>query len=162
MKLVATLGLIQKNGKILLAMKKRGHGQGWWNGYGGKVLEDEDPEAAMVRELLEESGLEALRLHKRGFLEFVFKGSDLIIETHLFAIVDYSGELIETEEMRPKWFPKDKLPFEDMWPADRQWMPDFIEGKNISGKVIFNSETKEIIRAKFKNTQEPGLKKLVK
>ena len=35
------LELILKQKKILLAMKKRGFGSGKWNGYGGKVKENE-------------------------------------------------------------------------------------------------------------------------
>lgn len=36
-----TLALIRKEERILLGMKKRGFGAGRWNGFGGKVNNDE-------------------------------------------------------------------------------------------------------------------------
>lgn len=49
------MAIIQHGDQVLLAMKKKGFGEGWWNGYGGKVEAGETVEAAMVRELREES-----------------------------------------------------------------------------------------------------------
>ena len=71
-----TLAIIQHGGKVLFAMKKKGFGQGWWNGYGGKVETGETVEAAMVRELREESGLVATEYRPRGVVEFIFDGTD--------------------------------------------------------------------------------------
>ena len=69
-----TICFLHDDEKVLLAMKKRGFGEGWWNGYGGKLIEGETPEEAAIRELEEESGIRAKRIEKRGFL--VFKGED--------------------------------------------------------------------------------------
>ncbi len=44
--------------QILLAMKKRGFGEGKWNGAGGKVEEGETIVQAASRELREETGIE--------------------------------------------------------------------------------------------------------
>lgn len=38
---VYTLVFVREAGKILLGMKKRGFGQGRWNGFGGKVEKGE-------------------------------------------------------------------------------------------------------------------------
>ena len=51
----AKLCLLIKDGKILLAMKKRGFGVGKWNGCGGKLKDNERLEDAAIRELQEES-----------------------------------------------------------------------------------------------------------
>ncbi|CAN0403706.1 unnamed protein product, partial [Ectocarpus sp. 8 AP-2014] len=45
--------------EILLGMKKRGFGEGKWNGFGGKVESGESVEEAAKRELMEEAGLTA-------------------------------------------------------------------------------------------------------
>lgn len=39
------------NNQILLPMKKRGFGKGMFNGYGGKVMEGESVESAMIGNL---------------------------------------------------------------------------------------------------------------
>lgn len=49
-------------------MKKRGFGEGWWNGYGGKVQDGESMTDAMVRELQEESDLVAKNTEKEQLL----------------------------------------------------------------------------------------------
>jgi len=58
MKKIQTLCLIHQHPKILLGMKKRGFGQGRWNGFGGKVAPEETVLEAAKREMLEEAGLE--------------------------------------------------------------------------------------------------------
>ena len=47
--LETTLCLLKKDNRILLAMKKRGFGEGKYNGVGGKIENGETPEEAMIR-----------------------------------------------------------------------------------------------------------------
>jgi len=56
-KKVLTLVMPRREGRILLGMKKRGFGQGRWNGFGGKVEKGESVAEGAARELLEESCL---------------------------------------------------------------------------------------------------------
>ncbi|CAN0571511.1 unnamed protein product, partial [Ectocarpus sp. 12 AP-2014] len=51
-------------------MKKRGFGEGKWNGFGGKVESGESVEEAAKRELMEEAGVTARELSLRGRLIF--------------------------------------------------------------------------------------------
>ena len=44
-----TLALIQKDGKVLLGLKKRGFGMGLWNGFGGKIEHGETNNEAAAR-----------------------------------------------------------------------------------------------------------------
>lgn len=44
-----TLLFVLKPGKVLLGYKKRGFGQGRWNGFGGKVQQNETIQEAAVR-----------------------------------------------------------------------------------------------------------------
>ena len=55
MKSVQTLGVVVDGDKILLGMKKRGFGEGKWNGFGGKVKEGETIEDALKRSAESES-----------------------------------------------------------------------------------------------------------
>ena len=96
---ITTLAIIGDNDNILLGMKKRGFGEGWWNGFGGKVQDNESIEQTMLRELQEESGLMAEQYKKRAMLEFYFKGTDKEVEMHVFEVSRWTGELKETEEM---------------------------------------------------------------
>lgn len=149
MRQITTLSIIEDGDKALLAMKKRGFGEGWWNGYGGKVQEGESITDAMVRELYEESGLIARKYRERAIIEFFFDGTDYEVEMHVFEVSDYDGQLVETEEMKPKWFLKKEIPYNEMWPADRNWMPLFFDGKDFNGRAVFNGETKAFIESNF-------------
>lgn len=48
-KKLLTLVFIQEQTRILLGLKKRGFGQGLWNGFGGKVEKGETIEKAALR-----------------------------------------------------------------------------------------------------------------
>lgn len=136
---VLTLVLVLKNDEILLGMKNRGFGSGKWNGFGGKVEVGESLEDGAKRELLEESGLEALSLEEVGFNEFSWvNNKNPIMEVNIFKTKNFVGEPIETDEMSPKWFKLKDIPFEKMWIDDKYWFPLFLSGKKFDGKFLFD------------------------
>ncbi|HRY63207.1 MAG TPA: 8-oxo-dGTP diphosphatase [Patescibacteria group bacterium] len=138
-----TLCLIVKDGKILLGMKKRGFGAGRWNGFGGKVEGEETIEEAMKRELSEESGLILNDFQKRGMIIFEFVNKPVWNTTvHIYLGTDFSGELKESDEMVPQWFGLTEIPYGEMWPSDKYWLPRFLEGKSFQGKILFGEGDK--------------------
>lgn len=138
-KKILTLCLIEREGELLLGLKKRDFGEGRWNGFGGKLAAGESIEQAARRELKEESGLEAGALIPRGVIDFVFQDNPEALEVHLFSVKDFRGEPIETEEMRPAWWKIDALPYDKMWPDDRHWLPLLLAGKNIRARFLFEN-----------------------
>jgi 8-oxo-dGTP diphosphatase len=57
---VVAAGVIRRDGRVLITRRMAGaHLAGYWEFPGGKVEAGEDPEAALVRELGEELGIEA-------------------------------------------------------------------------------------------------------
>jgi len=143
-KIVHSLALIIKNGKILLGLKKRGFGAGRWNGFGGKQEKNESIAKLLKREMLEETGIKILKYKKRGILLFEFKNNPQIIEMHIFSIEKYLGQPKESEEMKPKWFDFNKIPYSKMWPDDKYWLPLFLKGGNFRGEFYFKN-TKKIL-----------------
>jgi len=134
-----TLCIVHQGDKVLLGMKKRGFGSGRWNGFGGKVEMGESVESAARRELREEVGIEAGNLQEVGVIDFDFKENPGVLEVHIFKCVDFSGEPAESEEMRPRWFDIDTIPFDEMWPDDRFWLPLLLAGKRFRGRFLFGS-----------------------
>ena len=132
-----TLCLVYDKEKILLGMKKRGFGEGRWNGFGGKVEEGETIEEAAKRELKEEAGISPLDIKKRGVLTFEFRGEPEVLEVHVFSVSKFKGKPAETEEMKPRWFKTSKVPFDKMWPDDKHWIPILLDGRNFQGKFHF-------------------------
>ena len=131
--LETTLCLLKKDNKILLAMKKRGFGEGKYNGVGGKIKKGETPEQAMVRETQEEINVTPTNYDKVGLIEFdeYYKGNKENIIFHLYLVYDWEGTISESEEMKPEWFDITKIPFKKMFPDDKYWLPLVLEGKKI-------------------------------
>ena len=153
MKKLLTICTIRKGSKVLLGLKKRGFGVGRWNGFGGKVGPSETIEDAAKRELFEEANIKATAMEKVGILEFQVKGEMDVKEVHIFRVDEYSGEPVEGEEMKPRWFNIDELPFDAMWADDRYWVPVFLEGKKFKGKFLF-AESDMILEHELNEVKE--------
>jgi 8-oxo-dGTP diphosphatase / 2-hydroxy-dATP diphosphatase len=139
---ILTLCIVHDQSRVLLGMKKRGFGEGRWNGFGGKVESGERIEAAAKRELLEEVGIRAAKVEKFGKINFKFKDDPVVLEVNIFKTSDFEGKPTESDEMKPKWFHVDKIPFDKMWPDDKYWLPHLLAGKKIKGKFVFQGQDK--------------------
>ncbi len=135
-----TLVLLLNGKRILLGMKKRGFGEGRWNGFGGKVEPGETIEVAAKREAQEEAGVLVTNLQPVGVLLFTFQGQAQKLEVHVFTTTTWQGEAIETEEMRPQWFAYEKIPYQEMWLDDVHWLPDVLNGKLVRGEFHFQDQ----------------------
>lgn len=136
-KKIMTLAIPHQGRKVLLGMKKKGFGKGRWNGFGGKVETSETIEVGAKREVLEEAGIEVERYEKLGVIDFEFENNPEILEVHIFKVHEFSGEPKESEEMAPKWFFVDEIPFKEMWSDDPYWLPIFLQGKKFRGYFLF-------------------------
>ena len=138
--LETTLLLLRKDNQILLAKKKRGFGEGKYNGVGGKLEEGETPEEAMIRE--EEIMITPTKYEKMGVIEFLeyVKGERANVKFHLYVATEWIGIPKESEEMIPKWFSLDNLPYNEMFPDDKYWLPYILEGKKINAFFDFDEE----------------------
>ncbi len=140
-----TLCYIIAEGKILLIKKKKGIGEGLFNGPGGKIEESETPDTAAVREFVEETGVMPLNPEHCGTVAFYFgqkQKPDWIV--HVFKATKFKGEPINTEEADPQWFELAAIPYSQMWPDDAIWMPLMLEGKKFMGKFYFDETGKEM------------------
>ncbi|MCI8545587.1 MAG: 8-oxo-dGTP diphosphatase [Bacilli bacterium] len=140
--LETTLLLLIKDNEILLAKKKRGFGEGKYNGVGGKLEEGETPEEAMIRETEEEIMITPTKYEKMGVIEFLeyVKGERANVKFHLYVATEWIGIPKESEEMIPKWFSLDNLPYNEMFPDDIYWLPYILEGKKINAFFDFDEE----------------------
>lgn len=140
----ATLCFPIRGDKILLARKTKKIGQGCWNGYGGGIEDGETPEQSMIRELEEESGVIASpeALEKMAIVDSHNTKSDggiFVCRVHVYFLHQWAGEFEPTEEMvDPTWFDKQNLPFAEMMPADKEWLPLIISGQKIIAEVKYS------------------------
>ena len=139
-RLETTLCLLKKEDKILLAMKKRGFGEGKYNGVGGKIEKNETPEQAMIRETQEEILVTPIDYEKVGLIEFdeYYKGIKQKLAFHLYIVHKWNGTISETEEMKPQWFSINEIPYNKMFPDDKYWLPLVLKGKKIKAYFDFD------------------------
>jgi len=126
-------------------MKKRGFGIGRWNGFGGKIEGVETPEENLKREFVEEVGLTLQKVTPRGQIYFHYNHIGDVYVVHIFEINEYSGEIIESEEMKPQWHSLNEIPYDQMWLDDKYWLPEFIAGQEINKNFNFFSFEKLVI-----------------
>jgi mutator protein MutT len=101
--------LIIENGKILLVKRGNEPNKGLWSIPGGLIKLGESPEEAAIRELKEETGLNAIIEKLLGVFNIIIKDNNGRIKYH-YIIIDYIGKLI-SGELKPgddvldaKWF----------------------------------------------------------
>ncbi len=150
----ATLCYCVRDNQILLGFKKVRFGAGKWNGYGGKVDAGETIEEATARELFEESGIatDHRLLKKIAHVQFYFAGKP-VFECHAYVAHEWDGEPVESEEMKPQWFPIDAMPLDSMWVSDVAWLPGALAGNHVRGVVNFNEDGSLVEEMKFEPAQ---------
>ena len=140
------------DGKILLGHKKRGMGKGKWNGFGGKREDGESMRECAARELFEESGLIAepgdflaaanLYFHQPSDPEWSHGGI-------VYFLKKWKGKVRSSDEMEPAWFSTEDMPFEQMWQADRIWLPRILKGEKIRGVIYFAPDGEHVFDYHF-------------
>ncbi|MEF3046009.1 (deoxy)nucleoside triphosphate pyrophosphohydrolase [Pseudotabrizicola sp. L79] len=122
--LVAAVALIDPDGRVLLAQRPEGKSlAGLWEFPGGKVEAGETPEAALIRELHEELGIETWQscLAPLTFASHSYDNFHLLMP--LFACRRWNGVVEGREGQSLAWVRPDKLRDYPMPPADLPLIP---------------------------------------
>jgi 8-oxo-dGTP diphosphatase len=117
--LVSSVALIDRDGRILLAQRPEGKSMaGLWEFPGGKVESNETPEAALVRELDEELGIETWDscLAPLTFASHSYHDFHLLMP--LFACRKWNGIVQPKEGQALKWVEANALSKYPMPAAD--------------------------------------------
>jgi len=140
-----TLLFLKRDDQILIAMKKRGFGMGKWNGVGGKIELGETIEQALVRECQEEIGVTPRDWRQVAELDFIQDAetdNPWHMYVHAYITENWDHEPTESEEMMPKWFDIEDLPYGAMWDDDEFWLPQVLAGNKVYGEFTFDIHDK--------------------
>ncbi|WP_323042606.1 (deoxy)nucleoside triphosphate pyrophosphohydrolase [Gemmobacter sp.] len=122
--LVAAVALIDPDGRVLLAQRPEGKSlAGLWEFPGGKVEPGETPEAALIRELHEELGIDtwASCLAPLTFASHSYDSFHLLMP--LYACRRWQGTVMPREGQALKWVRPAQLADYPMPPADIPLIP---------------------------------------
>ena len=137
---LATLCYIRRSAKTLMVhrvKKENDIHEGKWNGLGGKLEPGESPEECAIREILEESGLRATRLHLKGVLTFPLFAHNEDWYAFVFVVDGFEGELIDSPEGNLEWIDDDRLLGLNLWEGDRLFLPLLDQRGLFSGKIVY-------------------------
>jgi 8-oxo-dGTP diphosphatase len=122
--LVAACALVDIDGRVLLARRPEGKKMaGLWEFPGGKLHPGETPEAALIRELREELGIDvtAACLAPFAFASHDYEGFHLLMP--LFVCRRWRGTPMPKENQTLTWVRASKLIEYEMPPADKPLIP---------------------------------------
>ena len=121
-KTVNVVAAVIKRGDMIFATQ-RGYGdlKGGWEFPGGKIEEEESPEAALVREIKEELDTEISVDKFLHTIEYDYPSFHLSMRCYLCSVV--SGDLNLKEHEAARWLTKETLNSVEWLPADVELIP---------------------------------------
>lgn len=117
--LVAAVALVDADGRVLIARRPQGkHLEGLWEFPGGKLGDGEAPEAALIRELKEELGIDVAQscLAPISFASHAYEDFHLLMPLYVCRI--WEGVATPREGQELKWVKPARLTDYPMPPAD--------------------------------------------
>lgn len=145
---IATLGIVLQDDNVLLGEKKRGEiGTGVLSGPGGKLDPGETLKECLIRETREELEIELnpASLQLTAFIRFYAAGEP-DFGVHVYRANILSGELHETSDMIPAWYPCNDLPYDRMYESDRHWFDRAIRGQHFEANVYYKGRARDFDR----------------
>ncbi len=80
-----------------------------------------------------------------GKLRFYFAG---VFKWEVEAFISrqwQEGERDEGEDMKdPVWVKFDEIPYDDMWPGDREWLPRVLSGQKVDADIYYSADHKKL------------------
>jgi 8-oxo-dGTP diphosphatase len=126
--LVAAVALVDKDGRVLLTQRPEGKQlAGLWEFPGGKVEQGERPEAALIRELKEELGIDVAEscLAPLTFASHAYDDFHLLMP--LYVCRRWKGQVVGAEGQQIAWVRPQKLKDYPMPPADVPLIPHIVD-----------------------------------
>lgn len=110
---IAAGGLVERDGRVLLARRRDAPYRGWWDVPGGYLEEGEHPEDGIRRELMEEAGLVVRPVRLLAILmdQASYGGVTYDLMNLFYALEVQEGEPQPGDDVTEfRWFAPDELP----------------------------------------------------
>ena len=113
--------ILRRNDVLMLhrVKKKNDINKDKWIGIGGKFEDEESPDACLLREAMEETGLTLTSWRCRGVVTFLTENPQDGEYMYLFTADDFEGELKECDEGDLQWISREFLDQLPKWEGDQ-------------------------------------------
>ena len=126
------LCFLEHDNRVLLLQRRRRPNAGMWNAIGGKIEPEEDPFAACIREVREETGLVIDAPRLRALLVVTVRETNALWVIYTFHALAPAGEVAASDEGDLRWVHPDELPALRT-PADLPIiLPRILQGDGVS------------------------------
>ncbi|BBE22415.1 hypothetical protein MN0502_12980 [Arthrobacter sp. MN05-02] len=136
--------------EVLLGLKRTGFGTGRVVALGGKIDGQESAVEAAVREVAEESGIQlsAAGVRSAGRITWSFPARPAWnMAAHLFTADAGNALPVASEEIEPRWYAVDALPWHGMWQDGPHWIPALLDGRPVDARIVMAPDNEAVASA---------------
>jgi ADP-ribose pyrophosphatase YjhB (NUDIX family) len=143
---VATVCVLLNEGRTLLGRHTRGPFEGFISPPGGKFEEDDTVFACAQRESLKEVGYQPIHGRDTRWAGcFYGHSKDGTWLVYIFVAANFQGKHHVTAELPARWYPCDRIPFDEMPASDVHWLSRVIAGEMFFGRFHFGETPHDLL-----------------
>jgi len=138
----STLICCLRDDRVLMLRRRKPPFAGFWVPPGGKIEAGESPRQCAIRELWEETGLEAPRLEFRGLIHEASPDPNWEWQIFVYLAREPDGVLVtENHPDDVAWFPIDTLADGPIPPSDRLFLPRILaDGPPVEATFFYDTD----------------------
>jgi 8-oxo-dGTP diphosphatase len=135
----------RKKNKVLLLERSKEPMKGMFAGVGGKTNFDEDVNSSCLREIKEETGLNAKNLKLKGVVKTILEGNNSSWLLFIYKTSDFDGEQINCPEGELQWTSIDNIFKVNLIGFIREIMPFVLEDNKIIEGTIKHDQNGKVL-----------------
>ena len=140
----AVAGFMIDGDKVLLGLRKKvsnNLGENQYAGIGGKIEEGESADNCLIREFKEEIEVDLVKFEKMGRARFLNPfNPQWNMAVDYFVVSEWMDEPKETEVIKPVWFNKEAIPFDQMFRDNKYWLPNLLKAEHFDGIFLYGED----------------------
>ncbi len=138
--------LINKNkNEVLLLERSFEPMKNMFTGVGGKTKFDEDIHRSCLREIKEETGLNAKNLKLKGIIKTILSGHDSSWILFVYTSDEFSGKQIDCPEGKLRWIKMDEIYEMNLIGFIREIMPFVLQENSVIEGTVTHDKTGKVI-----------------
>ena len=137
---ITTLCYILNKEKVLFLLRNKKENdlnENKYIGVGGKLEKDESPKEGIIREIKEETGLNAKNVKLKGIITFILPKWENEL-CFVYTCDEYEGIMHECDEGELVWVDKKGINKLNLWEGDKLFLPKLFEDKLFIMKLIYD------------------------
>lgn len=137
---ITTLCYILNKEKVLFLLRNKKENdlnENKYIGVGGKLEKDESPKEDIIREIKEETGLNAKNVKLKGIITFILPKWENEL-CFVYTCDEYEGIMHECDEGELVWVDKKDINKLNLWEGDKLFLPKLFEDKLFIMKLIYD------------------------